>query len=113
MTTVNRIDQAMLLLKERLRRLQERASDTAAKPGSATRTDKADPLLPLRQLAARGSVTQGELRRALVRTLLTDSLGEELGGSLEFQALADQVVRIVEDSEAGRALLARALEELQ
>jgi hypothetical protein len=112
MSTVSRIDQAILLLQDRLRRLQERSPGATAKAGSAMRPEKSDPLVPLRQLARRGGIADGELRRALVRRLLADSLGDELVGSLEFQSIAEQVARILEGSEKGRALLAQALSEL-
>jgi hypothetical protein len=112
MSTVSRVDQAILLLQDRLRRLQERSPGAAAKASTATRREKADPLVPLRQLARRGGIAEGELRRALVRILLADSLGEELVGSLEFQSVAEQVARILEGSDAARALLAQALTEL-
>lgn len=112
MSTVSRIDQAILLLQDRLRRLQERSPDTAAKASGAVRREKSDPLVPLRQLVRRGGIADGELRRALVRTLLADSLGDELVGSLEFQSIAEQVARILEGSDRGRDLLAQALREL-
>lgn len=113
MTTVNRVDQAILLLKERLRRLDGRTAGGAAKAGAAARGSTADPLVPIRQLARRGGIADRELRRALVRTLLADSLGEELVGSLEFQSVADRVTQILEDNDAGRALLVRVLAELE
>lgn len=52
------------------------------------------------------------MRKALVRTLLADSLGEDVAGSLEFQSISDQVLRILEESDAGRALMVRVLDEL-
>lgn len=113
MASINRVDQAILLLKDRMRRLQERTGSAAARTGSAQRGGKADPLVPLRKLVGEGRIGEGELRRALVRTLLADSLGEELVGSLEFQSIAEQVASILEDSDSGRALLASALKELE
>ena len=112
MSAITRVDQAILLLKDRLRRLQDRAPDAARTTGG-TRSERSDPLIPLRQLAQRGGIADDELRRALVRTLLAEGLGEELVGSLEFQSIAEQVARMLEDSDAGRVLLARAMHELQ
>ena len=112
MTSVSRIDQAILLLKERLRRLDRQGA------GKATRTDRAasggtaDRLVPIRQLARRGGIAEREVHRALVRTLLADSLGDELAQSLEFQSISDDVARILEENEAGRLLLSRVLAEL-
>lgn len=65
-----------------------------------------------RQLAQQGRIEPDEMRKALVRTLLADSLGEDVAGSLEFQSISDQVLRILEESDAGRALMVRVLDEL-
>lgn len=112
MTAINRIDQAILLLKDRLNRLQERSGTQTTRAGGTAGAETADPLQSLRQIARQGAVGEDELRRALVRTLLADSLGAELAGNLEFQSISEQVARILEGSESGRALLDRALAEL-
>jgi hypothetical protein len=113
MTTVTRVDQALLLLKDRLQRLQERPQASGAKVGGGSQADKSDALTPLRQLAHRGGIRDSDLRRALVRSLLADSLGDELVASLEFQSLTDQITNMLEDSDVGRALLSQALIQLQ
>jgi hypothetical protein len=114
MTGIGKVDQAILLLKDRLRQLNERGKAGAATAGNAAAPQAAsgDLLQPLRELVRRGQIDEHELRRAFVRTLLADSLGDELVGSIEFQSIADEVARMLEDSEAGSALLARALAEL-
>lgn len=112
MNTINRIDQAVLLLRDRLEKLGTR-TDAARGSGAAAVQGRAlDPLSPLRDLARQGQVSGQELRRALVRMLLADAFGEEASGSLEFQSIADQVTGILEGNEAGRELLDRALAEL-
>lgn len=112
MTSVSRVDQAILLLKDRLKHLDGRTAGSARANGAA-RGERSDPLVPLRQLARRGGIADGELKRALVRTLLAGALGDELVGSLEFQSVADQVTHMLENSDTGRELIARALTELQ
>lgn len=112
MTQINRVDQAILLLKDRLRKLGESNSETARSGAAAARPESENRLAPIRQLARHGDIAEQDLRRAFVRTLLADSLGEELAAGLEFQAIADRVTRMLEDSEAGRDLLNRALAEL-
>lgn len=114
MTGIGKVDQAILLLKDRLRQLNERGKAGGATAGNAAAPQAAsgDPLQALRELVRRGQIDEHELRRAFVRTLLADSLGDELVGSIEFQSIADEVARMLEDSEAGSALLARALAEL-
>jgi hypothetical protein len=113
MSTVSRVDQAILLLKDRLRRLDERAAGAAARASRTGNSAKTDALVPLRQLAQRGGIAERELRRALVRTLLADALGDELVSSLEFQSIADDVARMIEGTETGRTLIQRALAELR
>lgn len=112
MTQINRVDQAILLLKDRLRKLGEHKPETARSGAAAVRPESENRLAPIRQLARHGDIAEQDLRRAFVRTLLADSLGEELAAGLEFQAIADRVTRMLEDSEAGRDLLNRALAEL-
>lgn len=114
MTGIGKVDQAIVLLKDRLRQLNARSKAGQAGAGglSASREVNGDPLQPLRELVRRGQIDEHELRRAFVRTMLADALGDELVGSIEFQSIADEVARMLEDSEAGSALLARALAEL-
>lgn len=112
MTQISRVDQAILLLKERLRKLGQDGAGRTQSGASAKRAESENRLAPLRQLAAHGDIPERELHRAFVRTLLADSLGEELATGLEFQSIADQVTRMLEDSESGRDLLNRALAEL-
>lgn len=111
MSSITRIDQAVLLLRDRLKRLNERASP--ARSSQAHPTGRSDPLVSLRQLVQQGGIAPDELRKGLVRTLLADSLGQELADSLEFQSISDQVLRILEGSDAGRALVEKALSELE
>jgi hypothetical protein len=113
MTAISRVDQAILLLKDRLLRLQQRTAGSAASTRAKTVAGKGDPLASLQQLVRRGGITQGELSRALVRSLLADAMGDQLTVSLEFQSIADHVLRLLEDDEAGQALLSSALMELE
>lgn len=115
MTNVGRVDQAILLLKDRLRQLNARGQPSSAGvsgTSAATHAASGDALQSLRELVRRGQIDPHELRRAFVRTLLADSLGEDLVGSIEFQSVAEEVSRLLEESEAGRSLLAQALAEL-
>ncbi|MBY8825570.1 hypothetical protein [Sphingomonas colocasiae] len=113
MTSINRVDQAILLLQDRLKRLQERNGSKATDPGKAQRSDKSDALAPLRRMTRQGGISEEDLRRALVRTLLSNALGGEQVSSLEFNSIADQVLRILESNDAGRDLLQRALSDLE
>ena len=113
MTSLNRVDHAVLLLKERLRKLGEGSvKRDAAATGSATRAETGERLAPIRQLLRQRDIGEHELRRAFVMALLAESIGEGLATSLEFQAVSDQITRLIEDSDGGRDLLERALSEL-
>lgn len=112
MTSVSRINQAVLLLKERLEQLSKRTAQQPSAQTAEAGAAQADPLAPLRLLARQGQIAPAELRKAFVRILLAQSLGAELVASLEFQSIADQVAGILEESESGRDLITRALAEL-
>lgn len=112
MTSVGKVEHAIILLKDRLRQLGEHGRTAGTQSASAQRASAGDPLQPLRELVRLGQIDEEELRRAFVRTLLADSLGEEVVGSIEFQSIADQVSRILEQSSAGRELMTQALAEL-
>lgn len=111
MTSVSKVDQAVLLLKDRLRQLDARNLG-AAGSAAAQRSTGNDPLRPLRDLARAGRIDEQALRRAFVRTLLAQSLGQDLVASIEFQSIADEVSRLLEQSEEGSDLVTRALAEL-
>ncbi|MEP7221598.1 MAG: hypothetical protein ABI673_02905 [Novosphingobium sp.] len=116
MTSINRIDQAMLVLKDKLQQLNQRSGQSAA--GSAAgaarqeRSAPLDPLVSLRQMVQQGRVSRQDLRKALVRTLLVESFGDELVGSLEFQSISDRVSQLLEQNDTARELLDRSLAEL-
>lgn len=108
MTSVGRVEQAILLIKDRLRKLGEQSAGAAASSGR----EAVDPLGPVRMLARQPSCNEEDLRKALVRGLLAESLGPALVTSLEFQNITDKVTQMLEESEAGRQLLADALREI-
>ena len=110
MSSINRIDQAVLLLRARLESLGRR--NGGVNPSLSATSAAIDPLAGVRALTRQGQVPVEELRKAMVRLLLAEAFGEKLSGSLEFDSLADQVVHILEGSDAGRDLLMRALAEL-
>jgi hypothetical protein len=108
---IGRIDQAVLLLQDRLEKLARRDGTAAGQIMRGQAAD-ADPIEQLRGLRQSGRLAPDELRRALVRSLLADTLGTTLAGSLDFQALSDQVSDMLSEHEEGRALLDRALEDM-
>ncbi|MEQ1540688.1 MAG: hypothetical protein ABL926_00385 [Novosphingobium sp.] len=112
MTRVDRVDQAILLLKDRLRRLGERKAGQIGASSQAGRTEAEGQLAPVRQLARQGNIGEHDLRKALVRALLANALGEKLATGIQFLAVADRVTAMLEADEGGRELIDRALAEL-
>lgn len=89
------------------------AGVTARSQTNAIRVNQSNPLVPLKELVRQGRLAPEQFRKAFVRTLLTEALGESLSDSLEFQSVSDQILQTLEASEAGRDLLARALAEIK
>eukprot|EP01037_Dinobryon_pediforme_P019411 gene19411-19829_t len=108
---IGRIDQAVLLLQDRLQRLAAKGdARSSSVKGAGAPTQ--DPIEQLRALRQRGDLDPDELRRAFVRTLLVGTLGDGLAATLDFQAVADQVSDILSENEVGRNLVDRALIDL-
>lgn len=95
----------MLLLREQLK---------ATERGKARKKDRAAPSAPtgsrerLAALAAIEDLPNRDFRRAMVRGLLAERLGEELVADPAFEAAALEIARIIEESPETAALLDRA-----
>lgn len=97
----------LALVQEQLHRLGKgRARSTGPK------TEAATPLDRLRVLAGRDGLSDDDLKRALVRSLLVQQLGESIGNDAAFELVAGDVLRILSNSDAGRAALAGAVRRL-
>lgn len=110
MTRIGNVDQVLLLLREQLQR--------AGKGRQAARKSRSGPVTPrpldrVRALAAMASLNDDELRRAVVRGILTEELGEAVGNDAALQAIVDDVVRIIEETHGGTELVARAIAQLK
>lgn len=110
MASIGRVEQAVLLLQERLQRLDGK-STSPAQLGASAQAAEAEPIERLRRLLRRGQLSRAEVRKALVRHLLGAAMGPTVAGSLEFQALSDEVYTVIAGHDAGRNLLDRALAE--
>jgi len=108
---IGRIDQAVLLLQERLQKLANPGGAKTAK-ANPNQAIENDPVEKLRALRKAGQLGRDELGRALVRSLLVESLGTTLAGSLDFQSVADQVSAVLYENAEGRALVQQALTEM-
>jgi hypothetical protein len=67
----------------------------------------------LKALAATEAVSDHQLRRALVQTILADQLGHGLLNEMKFQQVVERVTEALEADTAGTALLNRCVTELR
>ncbi|WP_341209501.1 hypothetical protein [uncultured Sphingomonas sp.] len=109
MTTIGITDRVLLILRERLRRSERAATRGTAPVGerAASPQERMEALATIRDLPER------DFRRAVVRGLLGEQLGEALAADPAFDAMSAEVLRIVEGSDEARAVLDRAVEELR
>lgn len=110
MTRIGSVDQVLLLLREQLQR--------AGKGRQAARKSRSGPVAPrpldrVRALAALDSLNDDELRRAVVRGILTEEFGEGVGNDAALQTTVDDVVRIIGEAPGGAELISRAVAQLK
>ena len=112
MTRISQADQVLLLLRERLQRMdRSRAGRSGGAGGPRGATPK--PLARLQAMPALDRLTEEEFRRTLVRAVLAEELGDGIASDPAFQALTDDIFRIIAESEEGKALIDRAAGELR
>jgi hypothetical protein len=113
MTRVGNVDQVLLLLREQLQRTAKGRG--AAKNASSGRAGAAGkrPLDRVRALAAFDSRDEDEVRRAVVRGVLTEEFGEAVGNDAALQTIVDDVVRMIRETPGGPELIDRAVAQLK
>lgn len=109
MTKISTSDQVLLLLREQLARSERKRSRDAAGQDVPIRT----PQRRVETLAAIRDLPEREFRRALVRGLLGERLGEALVAEPAFDSVTGEVLRIIEGSEEASALLDRVAADLR
>lgn len=109
MTRINQVDQALLLLQEKLQRLNR---GRAGRTGGATAATPR-PLQRLQGLAALDHLSDEDFKRTMIRALLAEELGEAVASDPAFQGVVDEVFRIVSDSEQGRRMIEQAAHQLR
>lgn len=110
MTRVGQADQILALVREQLARLSRERAGRAQR--SAPSGQPTPPAIERLRMLDLGDLSEREARRTVVRALLTQEMGEALANEPSFQPILEDVVRMIEDSEAGRTLLERAMREL-
>lgn len=113
MTRVGTIDQVLLLLREQLQRSGKARDPSRANGAGRSGRAHARPLERVRALATLDSLGEEDVRRALVRGLLTEELGEGIANDAAFQRIADDVLRIIGEMPGGPALIDRAIAQLK
>jgi hypothetical protein len=112
LTRIAASDQLLILLREQLQRLGRGKSARAGRAGAAAEASPGA-IERLKALAGRGGIGEEELRRTLVRAVLTEEIGDRLANEPGLQAIVDDVFRIISESEEGRGLLDRALGQVR
>ncbi|PTS90551.1 hypothetical protein DBR17_01115 [Sphingomonas sp. HMWF008] len=110
MTRISNADQVLLLLQEQIGRLAKNKS--APRGTLAAKGGTPEPMARVRALAAREGLSEEDLKRALVRGILVQQLGDAVGNDPAFEAIAHDVIRIIGEAPEGRDLLERALGRL-
>lgn len=112
MTRVTQADHVLLLLQERLQRLGRARGGRVPRTG-ASRAETPRALARLQASAALDQMSEDQVRRTLVRALLSEELGEGISNDPSFQSMVEEVLRVINQSDDGRALIARASLQLR
>lgn len=110
MTRITNADQVLLLLRAHLERTErQRRKDVSAGARAETRQG---PLERVHNMAGLENLSERDISRALISGLLTEEFGVEVASEPLFQEIVDGVLRIVDADEKSRALLQKALTQL-
>jgi hypothetical protein len=112
LTRVSQADHVLLLLQEQLQRLGRKRGERSARTGES-RAATPRPMARLQASAALAGMSEEEVRRSLVRALLSEELGESIANDPSFQGVLDEVYRVIDQSEEGRTLMADATRQLR
>jgi hypothetical protein len=113
MTRIGNSDQILRLLREQLKRADKTSG--ARKKDAAGRTDalRERPLDRVRQLTGAETLSDQDVRRAIVRGLLTEQFGDAITNDPAFLTVAADVARMIDATPEGRGLIDRALASLR
>jgi hypothetical protein len=112
MNRIGNADQVLVLLREQLQRLGRGKGAKAGRTGAAQGATPS-PVARLQAQAGLADLSGEEFRRTLVRALLTEELGDAMANDPSFQAVADDVFRIIGGTPEGQALIDRAARQLR
>ena len=110
MTRITNADHVLLLLREQLQKIGRSRKE---RPGRAGEVRGSTPR-PIARLQAMGSAEDGEeFRRSLVRAILTEEMGEAMANDPSFQAVVENVYRMISATPDGQELIDRAGRQLR
>lgn len=104
MTRIDQVDRALLLLQEQLQRMGKSRNRAVTRSGARGPTTPS-PLARMASLASLDDLPEEQFRRTLVRALLCEDLGDGVANDPAFQVVIEDVFRIIDESEQGRALM--------
>ncbi len=108
MTRVSHVDQVLLLLHQQLQRSsRQRVRNAEPRKPPQSALDRA------RALAAMDALGDEATRRAVIRGVLADRLGDAIGNDPGFAAMIDRVDEAVRATPEGEALIAQAVAQLR
>lgn len=113
MTNVSQVDQAIVLLQERLRRIRKEAAKTGAASTIKVQSTTVRSLHQLESLLALEGLPRKDLRRALVRSLLSEAFGQGVINDLAFHSMSDRITIALEADQDTRRILDDAITELR
>jgi hypothetical protein len=110
MTRISNADHVLVLLREQLQKIGKSRKERTARSG----TVRGSTPRPIARLQAMGSLEEGEeFRRTLVRAILTEEMGEAMANDPSFQAVVDNVYRMISATPDGQELIDRAGRQLR
>jgi hypothetical protein len=110
MTRISNADHVLLLLREQLQKIGQSRKERTGRSGSV----RGSTPRPIARLRAMDQYEEGEeFRRTLVRAILTEEMGESMANDPSFQAVVDNVYRMISATPDGQELIDRAGRQLR
>jgi hypothetical protein len=110
MTRITNADHVLLLLREQLQKIGQSRKERTGRSGKV----RGSTPRPIARLRAMDSYEEGEeFRRTLVRAILTEEMGEAMANDPSFQAVVDNVYRMISATPDGQELMDRAGRQLR
>ncbi|WP_371395844.1 hypothetical protein [Fretibacter rubidus] len=113
MTRITSTDQVMLLIQAQLQKKKKTEKKKTTGPSVSKKEAKPRPLSRFRSMLDQDALPENEVHRALITGVLTEKFGASLANDPSFQGVIDNVLKVISDDSDGKALLEKAMSELQ